>query len=305
MKTEPETSKPPKKKNRRLFITDRDLEVLKFLWKWKAASTAALTKAFFPGIRPFTAYERLLQLEKKQYIQHVSFRHRGGGAWTLDGQGYRFLTPYLLDMKARGYKTENVLHDYFATAFHLGEWMTHQPRSGILCTEQELRRLEPDLLPSWVPKSEAHRPDGYSIVGMGDGTRLFAFECELSVKAKARYERTISFYDEEETIGAVIWLAGSPAIQRLIEGCIRDHGALRPSLHHFLQLGDFKRQGWTVPLMGGRHHGKNLSNLLLDKTGTGTGREPDGSDVMALLQNQKRPILPAKKQGARPAAASD
>lgn len=291
----PEVRIAPKKAGR-VFITDRDLEVLKFLWKWKAASTAALTKSFFPGIRPFTAYERLLQLEKKRYIQHISFRYRGGGAWVLAPQGYKFLGPYLLDMKAKGYRSENILHDYFATTFHIGEWLTHQPPTGFLCSEQELRRLEPDLLPAWVPKSEKHRPDGYTAHDSGKGAHLYAFECELSLKSKARYEQTLSFYDEEETIAAVFWLAGSPAIQSVIQRCIREQNILRPHLHHFLQLGDFKRAGWMVPLEGGILHGKSLSNLLLDKAGTAMGRSSDGSGIAALLQNQKRPILPDDKK---------
>jgi hypothetical protein len=300
MSAVPEVRATPKR-GRRLFVTDRDFEVLKFLWKWKAASTAALTKSFFPGVRPFTAYERLLQLEKKRYIQHTSFRYRGGGAWVLAPQGYKFLAPFLLEMKAKGYRSENILHDYFATAFHLGEWLTHQPAKGVLCSEQELRRLEPDLLPPWVPRSEKHRPDGYTAYDSEKGAHLYAFECELSVKSRARYEQTLSFYDEEDTIAAVFWLAGSQTIQSVIQRCVREQNVLRPHLHHFLQLGDFKRAGWMAHFAGGILHGTSLSSLLLDKAGTEVGRSSDGSNVSALLQNQKRPILPNdKKPPVRP-----
>lgn len=292
-----------KEKTSRLFVTDRDLEMLKFLWKWKLASTIALAKCFFPGIRVFTAYERLLQLEKKEFIRHVSFRYRGGGAWTLDTQGFRFLASHLPEMKSKGYKSENPLHDYYATAFHLGEWLTKMPARGFHCSEQEMRRLDPDLLPRWVPKSEKHRPDGYTAHDSGRGAHLYAFECELSQKSRSRYDEILSFYDEEETIAAVFWLTGLPAIQRAIQGCLSN--SLRPHLHHFVSLADFQKMGWHVPLAGGVFRGRSLAEILLDKAGTVPGRSPDGSGVKTLLQNEKRPILPRDKARAAARARPD
>lgn len=290
-------------KRSRLFVTDRDLEVLGFLWRWKLASTAALANRFFPGIRAFTAYERLLRLEKKRYIRHVSFRHRGGGAWTLDAQGFRFLLSYLPDMKAKGYRSENPLHDFYATAFHLGEWLTKKAERSLLCSEQELRRLDPDLLPAWVPRSERHRSDGYTVHDSGRGAHLYAFECELSQKSRFRYEETLTFYDSEETIAVVFWLVGSPTIEKAIRGGIAT--ATRPHLHHFMQLCDFERSGWRAPLAGGVFQGKSLANLFLDTPPTEMGRKLDGVGVRALLEKAKRPVLPADKKFASVLACAD
>ena len=287
----------------RLFITDRDLEVLRFLWRWKLVSTAALATRFFPGIRSFTAYERLLRLEKKRFVRHVSFRHRAGGAWTIDAQGFRFLLSYLPELRARGYRSEHPLHDYYATTFHLGDWLMNMPRGCLLYSEQELRRSALDLLPACIPNPEKHRPDGYSIHNSGHGMHLYAFECELTQKSRTRYEETFAFYDSEEAIAAVFWLIGSPTIEKAVRGALAT--AMRSELHHFVALHDFERSGWRAPLLGGIFQSKSLANILLDTPSTEIRRKFDGVGVKALLEKSKRPILPADKQRSSPLALSD
>lgn len=278
-----------KKKEPKRFITQRDLEILKFLWRWKAVSTAALAKKFYPEARPFTAYERLLKLEKARYIKSFSFRHRLGVAWMLGKRGYRFLFPYLLEMKKPGYGSENPVHDFYSTAFHLGEWLTAKPSQGHICSELELLRLHPDLLPPWAHISGDRRPDGYSLLGEGNRAKLYAFEAELSMKAKSRYDEIISFYDEAENLTAVFWLVASPQIQKTIQS--QSTNASRPRIHHFLQLNDFKKLGWLTPINGGLFEGKTLTQLLLDGNSTEARLQFDGSDVQALLQSAKRPMI--------------
>jgi hypothetical protein len=291
------------KPNKRLFVTDRDLDVLKFLWRWKLASTSALAQCFFAGTRVNTAYNRLLELEAKRFLRHVSFGYQKGGAWALDVHGFQFLNPHLLEMKSKGYRSENSLHDYYATAFHLGEWLVHKPHRSLLCSEQELRRLDPDLLPVWVPKSGNHRPDGYTAHDTGRGAHLYAFECELSQKSRTRYEETLTFYDEEETIAAVFWLTGGIAIEKAIQNC--NSTTARPHLHHFVTLSDFQKCGWSAPLTKGIFNGKSLAGLLIDKAGTKPVQSPDKSSVSLLLESRKKPILPKESARARESASAD
>ncbi len=278
-----------KKREPKRFITQRDFDILKFLWRWKAVSTTALAKKFFPGVRAFTAYERLLKLEKARYIKSYSFRHRNGSAWMLGKRGYRFIFPYLLEMQKPGYGSENPVHDFYSSAFHLGEWLTALPAKAHTCSELEMLRLDPSLLPSWVRMSGDRRPDGYSFIGEGSTARLYAFEAELSMKSKFRYDKILSFYDAEETIAGVFWLVASSQIQRTIQS--QAATASRPRIHHFLLLSDFKKQGWLTPLKGGLLEGETLAELLLDGNPTEARRQFDGSDTYALLQNAKRPII--------------
>lgn len=280
------------KKQAKCFITQRDFEMLKFLWQWRALSTHAIAKKFYPESKAFTAYARLLKLEKKHYIKSISFRHRMGSAWTLDIQGFKFIFPYLLDLKEVGYKSQNIIHDYYSTVFHLGEWLTTAPAHGNTCTEQELRRVHCDLLPSWVPTSIAHRPDGYSFLDNGNQGKLFAFETELTAKSKIRYEQVVDFYDSETSIQAVFWLVGSQAIQKIIVQSLSDYYSKRAVIHNFILLADFKKEGWMTPINSGCFQGKNIMSILLNTSPTIPQHKLNNSDVHALLKNKKRPMLP-------------
>lgn len=280
-----------KKKEPKRFITQRDFEILRFLWRWKAVSTAALAKSFYPDVRPFTAYQRLLMLERARFIKSYSFRHRMGSAWTLDNRGFRFILPYLAGLKEEGFASENPVHDFYSTAFHLGEWLSSRPPTGLTCTEQEMRRLHPDLLPIWVPTSDGRRPDGFSMIGSGKEAKLYAFEVELTQKSKASYELILDYYEEEESISGVFWLVSSPNIQRVIQGEILKLSPARSKIHHFIQLSEFKKHGWYAPVSVGQLHGKTMAIALLDGSPTTARPKPNHSGVTALLQNAKRPFV--------------
>ena len=294
-----------KKKEPKRFITQRDFEILQFLWRWKAVSTLALAKRFYPGVRPFTAYQRLLKLERARFIKSYSFRHRMGSAWTLDNRGFRFIFPYLPGLKEDGFASENPLHDYYSTAFHLGEWLNSKPASGFMCSEQEMRRLHPDLLPNWVPTSNGRRPDGFSLVGSGKEVKLYAFEAELTQKSKGNYENILAYYDEEESISGVFWLVASANIQKVIQGQILNLSFARPKIHYFLQLSEFKKLGWYAPMSGGLLSGKTMAFALLDGDSTTVRPKSDDFGVTALLQNAKRPFVSKPSDSAPPAPTSD
>lgn len=285
-------------KRKKFFVTNKDFEILHFLWKWKIVSTHALAAKFYPGVQPYAAYCRLLTLEKHKLIRCISFRHRSGNAWTLDTKGFQILLSYLPELSQNGYKAENVVHDYYATAFHLGEWLRNQPTSGAICSEQELRRIAPELLPAWVPDSKTHRPDGYSRVQTDKGARIYAFEAELTLKSKSRLADALDFYENDPSISAVFWLTGSPAIQNAIETVLGDGQFSRRSVHHFLSLQEFSEHGWMSVLNGGKFQGKRLADLLVYGNLTILLQKPYGSSCSLLLKKPKRPIIPNESQVA-------
>lgn len=294
-----------KSKQPQVFITDKDFEILNFLWRWKAISSQALANKFYPNARPHSAYCRLIRLEKFGMIRALSFRHRKGFAWVLDKKGFQYLVPYLPELSQNGYKTENFLHDFYASAFHLGEWLLNQPDGCAMCSEQELRRLPPDLLPPWVPKPLSHRPDGYSLVKRDRRSQVFAFEIELTGKSKHRYEDTLDFYESELAIHAGIWLVGTPYIHRLINTILVEQNLPRRQMHHFILLSDFKKRGWLTPLQGGVFNDQSLADILCDSTLTLPLLKPDYSLCAGLLENWKRPINSNRSKSAAAAAASD
>ncbi|PWU17450.1 MAG: hypothetical protein C5B49_08890, partial [Bdellovibrio sp.] len=187
-------------------ITERDYLIFKMLWKWKALSTQAIALKFFPNATPYAAYIRLGRLEGSGYIQSIQVERPGFEVWTLAPRGYRIIKPRMVELAKDGFKSEFYCHDYLATAFHLGEWLTGQPDGGETFSEQQLLRIPEDLWPAWIPQSTLHRPDGYSLFHRGEKKSIVAFETELNPKSRCRYERHVAFYDSQESIEFVFWL---------------------------------------------------------------------------------------------------
>ncbi len=184
----------------RCEITERDYKILRSLWKWKALTTQALARKFFPDIKPLSAYRRLMLLETGGYIKCLQVDGRHKEVWSLSDLGFKSILPKLGELECVGYKSENIHHDYLATAFHLGEWLTHQPENSQTYSEQQLRRYAMDTWPAWVPQSNTHRPDGYSIYEVDNQRVITAFETELWSKTRHRYEEVVAFYDTQESI---------------------------------------------------------------------------------------------------------
>ena len=117
-------------------ITDRDYKILRFLWKWKIVSTNGLAKKFYPEADAFTAYRRLLYLESDGYIGHYPMGCRFNYAWVIKEKGFRYILPYLGDLRSKGYKSTNYPHDFMASAFHHGE---HEHNGYLLLTAENIR----------------------------------------------------------------------------------------------------------------------------------------------------------------------
>lgn len=277
---------------RKRIVTTRDFEILMFLWKWKILSTQAIAAKFFPESHPFAAYKRLVKLENQKLIRAVRFASGKGSGWVLEAKGYQEVFPYLPELLQGGCKIENHIHDFFATAFHLGELLCAKT-DGVICTEQTLRRVQPELWPAWVPQSKSHRPDGYTLVRVGIHNYIYAFETELTQKTKSRYEKTLDFYEDETSINVVVWLVVSEHMQRLIENILKANAYSRLQIHNFIYLQDFKKLGWFASIHGGNLNGKKLIDYIRYDDGTKPVQNCSGSNCEALLKNEKRPSLPS------------
>lgn len=287
-----------KKKKRHCLVTERDYKLLRFLWKWKAVSSRALAKKFFPDIQPRSAYRRLEFLEDDGYIGTFEVDGPWHRVWTLRDKGFKHILPKLGELESVGYKSEHVYHDFIATAFHLGEWLTGQPENTQTYSEQQLRRYHQDNWPAWVPRSSLHRPDGYSIYTHNNQRIIVAIEAELSAKWQQRYESVSAFYDSQPSIQYVFWLVDSKstlsAIQAAFEKCLmRDFGK-----HQFVLLEDFSESGWMAPIAQGSLKGSNFSKML-HRTGVeSTSIWHRDLDAVALLDSRKRPINPSSSPSA-------
>lgn len=284
----------PKNKKSKHVATNRDMQIFKFLWKWKAVSTRAIAKKFFPDAIPYSAYIRLTRLHKIGYVEPIQVEEKGQEIWSLSKKGYLKIKPRMVELAVDGFKSENYYHDFLATAFHLGEWLTCQPKGAQTFSEQQLRRIPEELWPAWIPKSNTHRPDGYSHFSISNvntnQSYTVAFEAELSAKGIARFERTIAFYDSHAEINFVFWLVDSIGIYNLIARAFEKYHGREWSKHHFILLDDFRQKGWTSAFISGQYKGKSISQILGYNSATKPLHNCYESSISELLNNQKRPV---------------
>ncbi len=241
-------------------LTDRDVQILNYLWRWKILSSQAIARKFFPNAKPENAHERLRQLEEVKFIEAIEVQKRCY-AWQLNKRGYNAIRSWMSEDIHHGYRSEYPHHDYLTTAFHLGEGLNQELDSEMIYTEQELRCNPDEFYPEWIPQSILHRPDGYTRVMQGDQQTLFAFEVELSLKAKNRYENLVYFYERHPSINHVFWLMGTTGMLRSIERIFERYNASRFSKHNFILLEDFLKTGWSTPIYKGNLAGKTLQEI--------------------------------------------
>ena len=282
-----------------LLSEEREIPILFFLWKWKVSTTAALIKKFFPHCAGKTAYNRILSLRQAGLIQ---LRSDSGGQkfiCSLDKQGFETIRKRLTKMKEEGYKSEYMGHDLVASAFQLGDWLIECPKGVSFFTEQELRRIDPGLYPEWVPKSEVHRPDGYSRITMDGKPATVAFEAELNQKSDAEYERVAEHYDLFRTILRVFWLMPRESTAKNLHQKLKKYSRRVPSPHNFLIFEEFQNQGWQSKILFGPDEGKTLSEVLAGLEPQSRGSPPAKFLAQSLLDLRKSPHVAVSYRGYR------
>lgn len=270
-------------------VTERDYKIFRYLWKWKVMSTAALARKFFSSGDPRTAYRRFIALEKAGYLASIRLEPRFHEVWTLNHKGFKFIREQLGELASCGYKSEHVNHDLLATAFHLGEWLTDQPEYTQNFSEQQLRRYPTDLWPNWVPRSTIHRPDGYSLYFEDDQPIVVAFETELSVKSKDRYQSVVAFYDAEASVRLVFWLVDTKNTIHTLRRCFEKFQMREFDKHHFILLSDFQKYGWRAKFAKSPLLDKSPRDFLMAQAHSRTNLEPARSSTHALLDTIKKP----------------
>lgn len=244
------------------YLTERDVCLLHFLWKWKVFSTAGLAVKFFDGSATW-AYNRLNDLRKGGYVTclHLSNRHKYR-VWSLDKKGFNQVLWELPELKNEGYASEAVQHDLYVSALHLGDWLVEIPKGVELFTEQELRNNYPSNYPKWVPDIQRHRPDGLWHLPDQNGNVVFALEVELNVKERSLYGPIIRFYRDTDEIRRVIWLVSRSSHAEALSSRFQEIAPEKCKRHEFIVLEDFLKMGWGAPILYGLEQGRTLRNVL-------------------------------------------
>ncbi len=240
-----------------------DRNILVFLWRWKLVSGTAIAAKFFPKLSNHAANWHLSELKKHNLIYPYNLNNKEAKVlWGLTAKGFKEIKDELPALSEEGFRSEHQIHDYYVTAFHLGDWLGDPSKECEMFSEQELRRYALDHYPSWVPKNSIHRPDGYWNVSLPEGMATIAVEVELKLKTSQDYRVTAMFYRDEPEIYRVVWLVpkidhASKIREALAEGSPNNIG-----IHTFILKEEFLNSGWLAPIHFGIETGKSLSFLL-------------------------------------------
>ncbi len=276
------------KLKRHYRATARDIRLLQFLWRWKLVPTAALAgERFFPGKTIARGYNRLLDLRKLGLIECHADQRLLNYAWTLTKRGFLAIADDLPALREAGFKSENFSHDLLVLAFHLGDFLNGVPDGFKLFSEQELRRYAVTEYPTWIPKSDFHRPDGYVGFSSDDKMLSVAIEVELSRKVASAYENVGVFYAEHQNVHRVLWLVPSLVMAKRIQRKITESVSVRHNIHSFVLLSHFLESGWAAKISEGADAGISIAEFYCHLPRRKPVEKPWKSTSLALLDTRK------------------
>ncbi len=243
-----------------------DHEILVFLWRWKLVSSTGLAGRFFPNLTSQGVNWHLLGLQKHNLIYPYNVNSKEAKVlWGLTVKGFKLAKQSLPALVEDGFRSEHQIHDFFVTAFHLGDWLNQVPRECDVFSEQELRRYNVEQYPEWVPKTTIHRPDGYWLVSLPAGLGTIALEVELKLKTPNFYEVVAKFYRDQPEIFRVVWLVASESNGKSIRDRLQKGSPHNIGIHNFVLKEDFLKMGWQAPIRFGSQTGNSVSFLLGDR----------------------------------------
>lgn len=234
------------------FLSDRDSQILHFIWRWKLASTATIHEEIGKPNTPYSTYKAMERLQRLQYVTCVVNHLDHHKTWQLTEKGFETIRPWLGTLKEEGYLSENQTHDRHIVAFQLGEWAGKKFPQVTFFTEQEMRRWPTDYYPEWVPKVGNHRADGYTQIQGHKRLWNIAYEVELWPKSVAIYESLIRYYRMYNSIDRVYWLIGSPVVFDQIVKAKTNARDVDDNYHLFVTRYDYERLGWDAPVRNSR-----------------------------------------------------
>lgn len=270
------------------YSTPRDSLILRYIWKWKVASSMSIHVSVNRSMSPYSTYKVLDKLERRGLIASNAHWNERFHIWTLTEKGFYSIRNCFGDLKEEGFGSENQVHDRLVQAFHLGEWAIYQFPIVSLFSEQEMRRIESELYPSWVPRAGDHRPDGYTQISSKNKSWTLAFEVELHAKSLQRYDSLLRYYRILKNVDQVFWLVGSPTIKNQILKAKDNIGDNSSNYHVFVDRDHFEKFGWDSVVTNERSENlftmrENFQEICGDTYSEFMGTSPAREGVSAHL----------------------
>ncbi len=252
-------------KKKQFMLSNAERSILHFIWRVKVASTSSIFLRFEADFhwKETTAYKRLWMLKKKGCLDTRTDKSGSYRAWTLTSKGFEAIQHLLLALREVGSGTESATHDLYVLAAHFGEWISRAAVPDVVfITEQELRRIDEGQLPKWTRPLFTHKPDGVWYFPETKEKTLIVLEVEMSRKRNSEYQALGAFYSEEKSISAALWLVQNKGHANTIRNEFQSATSQFRDIHNFVQLEDFKKDGWASQIVAGPNSGMTIHNFL-------------------------------------------
>lgn len=240
-------------------------------------TTSAIAAKFFPGENPINSYNRLTKLRLAGFTDIIALDQRVMKyIWILTSKSYAKVQGGLPKLLQDGFRSENSMHDFFVSAVHLGDWLVSNPPGVEFFSEQELRRLDPDHFPAWVPRKIDHRSDGYWRIPYKGGLVTVALEVELTPKRDRDYVVLAHEYKNHPQISRVVWVARTQGMAGHIYRIFTTELGEDAGKHDFILLEDFQEKSWQARIIFGTESGKTLGRILGSQSAFESGELGNG-----------------------------
>lgn len=252
------------------LANESDLRILRNLFKWKILPSTTCKQISLPNDKPKTFEKRIDRLLRRGMIQRLN--HIGRlRLLQLTQDGFNRIRNDVDRLKEEGFLSESIWHDFMVLVFHLGFWAVSKPKTVDLVSEQELRRFYAQDLPYWVPRTDTHRPDGFTRLSSTRGSRILAIEVELSRKESDRYEFISQYYAENRNIDFILWLVKNKSMLDQIKNCVARVDSSRIDDHIFILFDEYADKLWKAKIVSGHKTGHDLIDLLSECHGFDVG----------------------------------
>ncbi len=273
-------------------LSHLDIAILHFLWRWKLSTSAVLHATLAIAAKASSFNKRLRKLCANGFIEADIEVVVGFHYWQLTDEGVGAIREGLREPTDLGFRSPSHNHDRLVQTVCLKPWIEAQAQLPQMFTDQEMLKRKKDTWPSWVPNTDAHRPDAYINLPRGNDAFPIAIEVELFAKSASRYESIARFYEAERSIQKTIWFTHDEAVPRLFRKALVAINQRSINLHLFVTLNDFMKDGFNVsPENEKAVKSLPLSEILGVPVGSqcGNNAENDGviSKTSAFTDNRK------------------
>lgn len=261
-------NKPNRKAKRQTnpILSDRDKEILLFLWRHRISTLAAIRAVFFPNGTNDEAYLTMRRLRWGSYVDMLKMDGTNKRVFCLHQRGYKYLVANCLpELRTKGFRPQSQYHDLFVAAVLLGRWARNRPRNVRLVSEQEMTSTVVEEIPADVRKTMDRTPDGLWIFSTATDSRAIALEVEISPKSTVRYEEICASYTSQIFFEHVVWIVADKALAHRILSASRKHGIPRDGQHLFILQKDFEKNEWASQFQNRSMDTMTLNDLLITK----------------------------------------